>query len=249
MQNKTLHPELIALKPALIIFDKDGTLIDFHSMWGQWARDLARRLEAATYLPLAADIFKAFDFDPDTGVIAPDGALALEPGSKLQDILRDVLVSAGVSPSAIEAALNTAWVAPDSVVEAKPLTDLITFFQTLRMHGLKIAIATADDYAPTVSLVENWELTNLVDMIMGADSGVPIKPKPDVVLHICQELGISPKQTVMVGDNIVDLQMGQAAGVSLTVGVLSGLCKVDDLAPYANFVLPDISTLIQDKNN
>ena len=31
----------------LVIFDKDGTLLDFHAMWGGWTRELGDRLEAA----------------------------------------------------------------------------------------------------------------------------------------------------------------------------------------------------------
>ncbi|HTC85980.1 MAG TPA: hypothetical protein VK656_04720, partial [Candidatus Acidoferrum sp.] len=30
----------------LVVFDKDGTLIEFHAMWGGWTADLARDLVA-----------------------------------------------------------------------------------------------------------------------------------------------------------------------------------------------------------
>ena len=43
-----LIPELSALDPSLIIFDKDGTLIDINTMWGGWITDLAQRLEVVT---------------------------------------------------------------------------------------------------------------------------------------------------------------------------------------------------------
>ena len=69
--NQHLIPQLATFDPALIIFDKDGTLIDFHAMWGAWATELARRLETAAGQPLANALFTAIDFDPATGQIAP----------------------------------------------------------------------------------------------------------------------------------------------------------------------------------
>ena len=47
-----------------IIFDKDGTLIDFNAMWGDWITDLARHLEAAAYISIAPQLFRAVGFDP-----------------------------------------------------------------------------------------------------------------------------------------------------------------------------------------
>jgi phosphoglycolate phosphatase-like HAD superfamily hydrolase len=55
------HPIPQAVR--LIIFDKDGTLIDFHAMWGRWMRELALRLERASAKTVALRRFHAVGFD------------------------------------------------------------------------------------------------------------------------------------------------------------------------------------------
>ena len=46
----------------------------------------------------------------------------------------------------------------------------------------------------------------------------------------------------MVGDSRHDLIAGRAAGMQ-TVGVLTGMAELADLAPFADVVLPDIGHL------
>ena len=48
----------------------------------------------------------------------------------------------------------------------------------------------------------------------------------------------------MAGDNVPDLQMGRAAGVGFTLGVLSGLASAADLAPHADLLLPSVAELL-----
>src|SRR5215213_10617507 len=58
---------------TLVVFDKDGTLIDFHAMWGGWITTLARRLEAASYVSVAPRLFHSVGFDPVTGAVDAHG--------------------------------------------------------------------------------------------------------------------------------------------------------------------------------
>jgi len=243
--DRRLIPQLAAFDPALIIFDKDGTLIDFHAMWGAWARELARRLEAATKQPLADALFAAIDFDPATGQIAPHGHLAITPVAGMKKVMFELLQSAGLSPETAEAALASAWQVPNPVALAQPLADLPVLFNTLRAHNAKIAVATSDDRAPTQQLLDAWGVTPLVDALACADDGIAIKPEPDMILTICRHLNISPARSVMVGDNPDDLKMGQAAGVGLTIGVLSGVGSAKELGEYANLLLPTIEMWLE----
>jgi HAD superfamily hydrolase (TIGR01549 family) len=241
-----LIPKLSTLAPSLIIFDKDGTLIDFHSMWGAWVVELARRLETTTGLTMAKQLFQAMDFDVDSGRIAPQGKLAVVPLAGLRGLIIDVLGEFDLSSEAIEAAMAAAWHSPDPIALARPCADLTALFSTLRACGLKIAIATSDDRASTEATLAGLKLTSLVDALVCADDGLPLKPAPDMVLSLCRSLDISPAKTVVVGDNADDLQMGRAAGAGLAIGVLSGVSIATELAAYADLLLTSVGELVQD---
>ncbi len=239
-----LIPKLADFAPTLIIFDKDGTLIDFHAMWSGWIPELARQLEAAIDCPIAGQLFEAMGFDPATGQIVPAGELAVTPMAGLRSLTIDVLRTTGISVQAAEAVMAAVWHTPDPVALARPLTDLTALFSALRSHGAKIAIATSDDHAPTEAMLAKLGLVPLVDSLICADDGLPIKPAPDMILAICTTLNIPPAKTVMIGDNVPDLQMGRAAGAGLTIGVLSGLCSAAELADYADILLSSVGELI-----
>lgn len=240
-----LSPELRALEPALIIFDKDGTLIDFNAMWGIWVTELAQKLELASRRPIAAQLYAVLGFEPNSGRINPYGHLAVAPMAVLQELSLEVVIEAGLSRPAAQALVAAAWQPPDPVELAYPLADLSALFSSLKTCGLSIAVATTDDRAPTIATLAKLGLDGWVAATICADEGVPVKPAPDMVLAVCQTLGVPPQKAVVVGDTVADLQMGRAAGAGLVVGVLSGVSPVAVLAPYADILLPGVAELIE----
>jgi choline dehydrogenase len=229
--------------PQLIILDKDGTLIDFHAMWAAWIREVARRLEHATGLALAEQLFRVMDFDAPHNYLEPTGTLAVTPMAELRRITANVLRVAGLTESEVTDAMQQAWHAPDPITLAYPLTDLVALFSNLHEYGMKIAIATSDDRASTIATLQALKLTPLVDALVCADDGLPIKPAPDMILHVCQQLAINPAQTMMVGDSVHDMEMGKAAKVGLVIGVLSGVSPRERLAPYADVIINSVGEL------
>jgi phosphoglycolate phosphatase len=65
--------------------------------------------------------------------------------------------------------------------------------------------------------------------VIGGDEG-PRKPDPSGLLRLCAELGIEPREALMVGDSSVDIATGKAAGVR-TCAVTWGLGERSSLAP------------------
>jgi phosphoglycolate phosphatase len=227
----------------LVIFDKDGTIIEFGSMWGGWAVALAGALTAATDRPVAEALYAMLGFDAETGNVLPGGGLAATPMARLRDRTRHVLLTAGVNEFDTERALGTAWHAPDPVASARPLTDLPALFGRLRTAGYQIAVATTDDRDPTERTLAALHIAELIDATVCADDGIAVKPLPDMVHHLCAMLGVAPRRTAVVGDTLADLQMARAAGAGLTVAVLTGVGRRADLAPRADAVIDSVEEL------
>ena len=230
----------------LVIFDKDGTLIEFHAMWSGWAVRLADDLETATGVPIRLPLYAMLGYDDATRRAVGGGRLAATPMARIREATEGVLRDAGVPDAAIGPALEAAWHPPDPVATARPVTDLVALFDALHATGRLIAVATTDDREPTVRTLAALGLSGSVDALACADDGWPVKPAGDMVVQLCSQLGTAPGRTVVVGDSEADLGMGRAAGVARCYGVLTGVGTRSDLAPLADEVLANVADLLRD---
>lgn len=227
----------------LLVFDKDGTLIEFHLMWGAWVDALAVRLEAASNLPLREGLYPLLGVDRATGLVHAHGRLAATPMSRIRDVVEGFVQESGVSAAVAAAAVQAAWHAPDPVALAQPVTDLGALLGRLRIRVGTFAVATSDDRRPTERTLEALGVSAEFAAITCADDGIRTKPSPDPVVHLCSTLGIAPGRTAVVGDSPADLLMGRAAGAARTIGVLTGVGDRATLEPLADVVLGSIAEL------
>ena len=227
----------------LVVFDKDGTLIEFHPMWRGWVEDLATSLSATTGLDLHDQVFSLLGVDRATGTISPHGLLAATPMARLRELVVKALVDAGVEPEAAERAVAAAWLAPDPVALATPTADLDVLLDRLAARGIRAAVATSDDRVPTERTLAALGIAARFETLACADDGHPVKPAPDPVLRIAARVGVATDRILVVGDAPVDMRMGRAAGVRRVVGVLTGVGDEATLRPLADLVLPSIADL------
>jgi phosphoglycolate phosphatase-like HAD superfamily hydrolase len=229
----------------LIVFDKDGTLIDFDAMWGGWAEGLADRLEATLGGPIRAELHRQIGYDTGARRTIPGSPLAATPMADLRVMTTDLVArSTGRSWTAADAAVDGAWAPPDPVDLARPLTDLVALFSLLRAARRKVAIVTSDDRAPTEATLAGLGIAGLVDALVCADDGLPSKPAPDTLLRACQIVGVEPIRTAMIGDSIADMTMAAAAGVGRRIAVLSGIGRRAELEPLCDLVINSIALLL-----
>jgi phosphoglycolate phosphatase len=228
----------------LVVFDKDGTLLDFHAMWGGWADELGRRLDGATRRPVAGDVFATIGFDPTTGRVQPGAPLAVATMAEIQEVIAAVVRRWCPSSAAARRAVEAAWFVPDPVATAVPLADLDTLLDRIHQSGRTIALATTDDRAPTSATLEGLGIRDRFAAIACGDDGVGVKPDPRMLLAICEATGTAPERAAIVGDSPADLEMGRAAGAGQVIAVLSGVGAGDQLAPLADVVLPSVAALL-----
>lgn len=223
---------------AGILFDKDGTLLDFDASWAPVNRKLA--LLAAGGDPSLADrLLLACGMDPVNGHIVPDSLFAA--GNTRE--IADGLVAAG-SPMTSEALVPVLdELFADAADLSVPVIDLAPLFSRLHARGLKLGIASSDNEKSIRRIVERFGISDYVDFVAGYDSGHGSKPEAGMVLGFCRATGLAPDVVAVVGDNNHDMHMGHNAGAGLKVAVLSGTGSRTTLADACDVCLNDISEL------
>lgn len=218
-----------------ILFDKDGTLFDFHASWAGWAEaeltalapdDLAQR--AALADAIGFDLQRR-NFAADAPIIAgtlhETAALMIPhlPGVALPDLVARLHVSGA-----------RAIMAP-----AVPLRPLMA---RLRTHGLRLGVATNDAEGAARHHLDRAGITDQFDQVLGYDSGFTPKPAPDMLTAFAHHTGHACAEVLMVGDSLHDMVAGRAAGM-MTLAVLTGIADTAELSPMADLIAPDIGHL------
>lgn len=228
-------------KPGLVIFDKDGTLVCFHTMWTPWCTSLADRMEKATGMDLSEHVYDVLGYDVEERKVRI-GALAENTHPQIKDKIEEMLVSnpLSLSPTTAKQVVEHTWRDTPDNLDIKLTANLPFLFRRLKSEGVKIAICTSDSREGTIEFLNKCNLNAYVDMVVCGDDpeGKP-KPNPHNCYWICDKLNVAPSDTIMVGDTPADTLMGQQAQIGLTVGVLTGVGGLHDLTD-ADVIVHDV---------
>jgi HAD superfamily hydrolase (TIGR01509 family) len=96
--------------------------------------------------------------------------------------------------------------------------ELLDYFERI---GARWAIATSGDRAQVEQLLKNFEIPSTVPVITGDDVFSTAKPAPDSFVVAAQRLGVSPLESIVIGDSPWDLLAAQRMK-ALGVGLLCG---------------------------
>jgi phosphoglycolate phosphatase len=180
----------------LTVFDLDGTLVDS-------SRDLAES---------ANELVESFGGSP----------LAQ------RDIVRMVGDGVGALVKRVLAAANVAPSFDDALARYLAIYDRRMLNHTRPYDGIPAAVVAATKFGPcavltnkpsqpTRRILDAFGLTLHFIAIVGGDDGFPRKPEPEGLRHIMREAGVEPNATVMVGDSLVDVQVGRRALTSICI--------------------------------
>ncbi len=214
----------------LIIFDKDGTLTDFST---SWVPLFEKRVEAITRL---ADLTKKSralkrEFSRVFGLkgkkVDPYGPYPYTTPWEDEIIITTVLYRYGVpwhkAKEIAKAGIEESERQFDRAMVTRLFPGVQEVLENLKKSGgLKLSVATADIASITAETLKNCGVYGLFDFIACADTVEREKPDPEMVEKTLEALGVGREHAVLVGDSIVDMEMGKKARLGLVVGVLEG---------------------------
>ena len=226
--------------PAIkgVLFDKDGTLIDFQRTWGPAIHVVIHALAKGDAAKLSAQA-ECLHFD-----IAERRFRSTSPiiGGATAHYGMAWAAALGRSDFPALRAEIDELAAAACIDSLTPVGEPALVMAELRALGLKLGLATNDAEASARRHLAQLKLESWMDFVAGYDSGHGAKPAPGMVLAFAREIGAEPRDIALVGDTLHDLDCARAAG-AVAIAVLSGVATREDLAPHADFVIDDIGGL------
>ena len=229
----------------LIIFDKDGVLLNLTKTWLPVAIDITHLLSKLTEHEFAPDVFQSIiGISEQTGTIDPDGLFAA--GTFLDQQAACLAKAPALKahfedPSYRESVMEI--VRRNGQRGPVPHGDIETSLSQLKSDGFKLAILTNDSHASATNAMARLGVTDYFEMIVGFDSGYGGKPAPQGYHAICEACGIDASRSIMVGDTGADVNVAAAAGAGLFVGISELYPRPTKALANSKHILPSIEGL------
>ncbi len=200
-------------RPAAVVLDCDGLLVDTEPSWEQAEGELFRR-RGLPYGDAERKLFLGVSVRDSAAMMAerfggPDGTDALY--EELLDTVEGLLA-----------------------VETRALPGAVDLVAGLLSRGVPVAVASNSPALVVALSLERAGLGGQFDAVVTADDVASPKPAPDPYLLACRLLGADPAAAVAFEDSATGLAAAQAAGLA-TVAV-----PTHDGHLVADWVLPGL---------
>jgi len=212
-----------------ILFDKDGTLVDFDRTWGPAVQAVLRKLshgDDGLYRKLCA--LSGVD---DAGFFKSDSLLIGQPTN----------VFAARWAQFIGRPAETAFFADvdrllcrETTANLTPIGEPRDILGELAQRGYRLGLSTNDAEATARTHARKLGIDSLLEFIAGYDSGFGAKPAPGQIAAFAAAVGVSTPEIAAVGDTAPDVTAARAAGARAAL-VLTGPNSLNSLRQ----VMPD----------
>lgn len=226
-----------------VIFDKDGTVLDFDAFWlpvAVKATELILSELGIIDVP-SAKILEAMGVKG--GVASIKGSLCFGTYRDMAEDMNRVLCEYGYKHDIDEITRLTveAYHASADAGEVKPTCENITeVMEYLKSKDIKLVLVTSDDPVVTKKCLCGLGVDKYFDVLFTDDGTHPNKPDPFMINKLCKDFGFEKSEVVMVGDTLTDLNFAINGGIRSI-----GLAKTEEnkaiLLEKTDTVIPDIS--------
>lgn len=235
------------MKVDAIIFDKDGTLIEFDKFWVKVSEKAIESVMKKLQIEgdFNAEILSAIGVN--NGVTDVDGILCKGTYFQIGQEFHRVFNERGYDFSlelVVKEVLNAYNEnhASGEVVATTP--KLVEILKELKVRNKKLAVVTTDNEYVTDVCVQKLGVKGLFDAIYTDDGKTPTKPDPYCVFDFCKKFNIDINNVVMVGDTLTDVNFAKNAGIKV-IGVAKHEQNKKILQGKADVVIEDLSALLE----
>lgn len=191
-----------AWKPAAVVFDCDGLLVDTETCWAVAETEIFAR--------------SGLSFGPQQK--------ALLIGKSVADEAHEIAQAVGGNSSARDIEIELLELAAQAIrAGARPMPGAVSLVEQVG-RVLPMAVASNSPRRLLDLALERGQFAGTFQETVAADEvGVP-KPAPDLYLEACSRLGVAPEQALAFEDSMTGVLAAKAAGMKvICIPTLPGL--------------------------
>lgn len=246
---KILLPNAEIDNVKMIIFDKDGTLIDIHHYWCSMiqfrAEFLVNSIRGIDKEILYQDLISSMGIDLKTKKMKSEGPVGIKPRAFIIDIAHKTILkyTADISMDKVTKIFAEVDEYSKTKLEniVKPLAGVLELLHNLKQVGILASIATTDLTYRAILSIKAISLEDLFIDIVGADLVKNAKPSADLIDFIANKNRLLHDEIVVIGDSMVDLGMSKSAKCKF-IGVKTGLYTSEFLY-LSEYLIDDLTNL------
>lgn len=221
----------------LIVFDKDGTLMELGSIFVKLADDVINEFSSKTNIHVPkSEIKDAFNIIDEKIDMFAASSSARKIVEKLSLLPNGDNISQFVSKK-LESMHTENEASKIEIIHGVKET-----LEQLKSEGYHLAIVSADDTESMDLFLNKFNIKEVFDKVVTSDNSKYHKPQKELLEEVIQALNCAPEETIMVGDTEMDVMLGRNASVHKVIGVLSGSGDSQDLQ-NADVILNSIAEL------
>ena len=123
---------------------------------------------------------------------------------------------------------------------------LLDLFENWRMKGIKVALNTGYNKNFQKKIIKNLNLSESIDDFISSEEVKRGRPYPYMINKLMERNNIiNARNVCKIGDTVNDMMEGKNANCGLTIGVLSGAGKIENLLNETNIVVDKVTDLIE----
>ena len=228
-----------------VIFDKDGTVLDFDSFWLPVAVKATEIIMSKLKIIDVPSAKVLESMGVTDGIASIKGSLCFGTYRDMAEDMNSVLREYGykIDIDELTALTVDAYHGSVDAGEIKPTCENICeVMQALKNRGIMIVLVTSDGPAVTGECLKGLGIDKYFDLVFTDDGTHPNKPDPFMINKLCEDYGFEKNEVVMVGDTLADMNFAINGGIRSV-----GLAKTEEnkaiLKEKTETVIPDISYL------
>ncbi|MGB8454002.1 MAG: HAD family hydrolase [Anaerocolumna sp.] len=227
-----------------ILFDKDGTLLEFFTLWHGIIGKVLSELEIhyAIQKETIEELKQASGFRKNK--FEKESRIQYLATSQIADMWYEIINKVPNQITYHELKNLFEVKALSDNLEIKALEGVRELLAYLKVNGYTLGVATADTKLSTCNGLNKAGIIDYFDYIGCNEEGINPKPSPDMAFQFCHKMNLKTDELLIIGDSVTDMEFADNAKAQF-IGIKTDYNDYQEFTKHNKSAVDKIQDIVQ----